>query len=48
MNVLSFYEQGPDDSARRQDDTPLIDVVNVVDYGGFVDLVVEQEPAQSG
>jgi len=47
MNELTFYVLGPDVSARGLDDTPLIDGVNVVDYGGFVDLVVEHDVAQS-
>jgi len=44
---LTFYVLGPDVSARGLDDTPLIDGIAVVDYGGFVDLVVEHEVAQS-
>ena len=47
MNDLTFYVLGPDVSARGLDDTPLIDGINVVDYGGFVDLVVEHDVAQS-
>ena len=47
MNELTFYVLGPDVSARGLDDTPLIDGINVVDYGGFVDLVVEHDVAQS-
>jgi tRNA 2-thiouridine synthesizing protein B len=47
MEDLTFYVLGPDVSARGLDDTPLIDGINVVDYGGFVDLVVEHEVAQS-
>ena len=44
---LTFYVLGPDVSARGLDDSPLIDGINVVDYGGFVDLVVEHDVAQS-
>ena len=44
---LTFYVLGPDVSARGLDDKPVIDGVNVVDYGGFVDLVVEHDVAQS-
>ena len=47
MGDLTFYVLGPDVSARGLDDKPLIDGMNVVDYGGFVDLVVEHEVAQS-
>ena len=47
MNELTFYVLGPDVSARGLDDTSLIDGINVVDYGGFVDLVVEHDVAQS-
>jgi len=47
MNELTFYVLGPDVTARGLDDMPLIDGVNVVDYGGFVDLVVEHNVAQS-
>ena len=47
MGDLTFYVLGPDVSARGLDDTALIDGINVVDYGGFVDLVVEHDVAQS-
>ena len=47
MTELTVYVLGPDVSARGLDDTPLIDGINVVDYGGFVDLVVEHDVAQS-
>ena len=47
MEELTFYVLGPDVSARGLDDTPLIEGINVVDYGGFVDLVAEHEVAQS-
>ena len=47
MDDLKFYVLGPDVSARGLDDTPLIDGFIVVDYGGFVDLVVEHDVAQS-
>ncbi len=47
MGDLKFYVLGPDVSARGPDDTPLIDGINVIDYGGFVDLVVEHEVTQS-
>ena len=47
MGELTFYVLGPDVSARGLDNKPVIDGVNVVDYGGFVDLVVEHDVAQS-
>ena len=47
MGDLAFYVLGPDVSARGLDDKPLIEGINVVDYGGFVDLVVEHDVAQS-
>jgi tRNA 2-thiouridine synthesizing protein B len=47
MNDLTFYVLGPDVSARGMDDKTLVDGIHVVDYEGFVDLVVEHEVAQS-
>jgi tRNA 2-thiouridine synthesizing protein B len=47
MEDISFYVLGPDMSARGLSDIPLIEGINVVDYEGFVDLVVEQDVAQS-
>jgi len=47
MADLKFYVLGPDVSARGLDDTPLIDGIEVVDYGGFVDLVTAHEVTQS-
>ena len=47
LQDLTFYVLGPDVSARGLDDVPLIDGINVVDYGGFVKLVVEHDAAQS-
>ena len=47
MEDRTFYVLGPDVSARGLDDTRLIDGIDVVDYGGFVDLVVEHDVAQS-
>ena len=40
---LKFYALGPDIDARGLGDRPLIDFVEVVDYGGFVDLVVAHD-----
>jgi tRNA 2-thiouridine synthesizing protein B len=47
MEDFSFYVLGPDVAARGLEDTPLIDGIDVVDYEGFVDLVVEHDAAQS-
>jgi len=47
MEDLTFYVLGADVSARGLDDISLIDGIKVVDYGGFVDLVVEHDVAQS-
>ena len=47
LQDLTFYVLGPDVSARGLDDIPLIDGINVVDYSGFVKLVVEHDAAQS-
>jgi tRNA 2-thiouridine synthesizing protein B len=47
MKELNFYVLGADVSARGLDDISLIDGIKVVDYGGFVDLVVEHDVAQS-
>ncbi|MGA9574216.1 MAG: sulfurtransferase complex subunit TusB [Lysobacterales bacterium] len=47
MKGLKFYVLGPDVSARGLNDVSLIDGIDVVDYGGFVDLVVEHDVAQS-
>ena len=47
MGELKFYVLGPDVSARGLDDIALIDGITIVDYEGFVDLVVEHETVQS-
>jgi len=47
MKELKFYVLGPDIAARGLNDISLIDGIDVVDYGGFVDLVVEHDVAQS-
>jgi len=47
MKDLKFYVLGPDVAARGLNDISLIDGIDVVDYGGFVDLVVEHDVAQS-
>jgi tRNA 2-thiouridine synthesizing protein B len=40
---LKFYVLGPDIDARGLGDKPLIDGVEIVDYGGFVDLVAAHD-----
>jgi tRNA 2-thiouridine synthesizing protein B len=47
IDDFSFYVLGPDVSARGLDETPLVEGVKVIDYGGFVDLVGEHEVTQS-
>jgi tRNA 2-thiouridine synthesizing protein B len=44
---FAFYVLGPDLRARGFDEGQLIEGVKVVDYGGFVDLVVEHDKVQS-
>lgn len=44
---FSFYVLGPDIEARGLNESPLIDGITVIDYGGFVDLVAENESVQS-
>jgi tRNA 2-thiouridine synthesizing protein B len=47
MGKLNFYVLGPDVKARGIADDKLIDGIKVVDYDGFVDLVTENDSAQS-
>jgi tRNA 2-thiouridine synthesizing protein B len=47
MGDFSFYVLGPDIAARGLGESPLIEGVQVVDYGGFVDLVTEHEATNS-
>ena len=44
---FEFYVLGPDMDARGIGEKPLIDGVTVIDYGGFVDLVAENDSVQS-
>lgn len=44
---FSFFVLGPDIDARGLGGATLIDGVEVVDYGGFVDLVVEHGATQA-
>ncbi len=43
MGDFSFYVLGPDIAARGLGESPLIEGVHVVDYGGFVDLVTQHD-----
>ncbi len=47
MDDLSFYVLGPDLAARGLGESPLIDGMEVVDYGGFVNLVAEHDVTQA-
>ena len=47
MEDFSFYVLGPDLAARGLGDTALIEGLTIVDYQGFVDLVVEHDATQS-
>jgi len=47
MEDFTFYVLGPDVAARGLSDMPLIEGIRVVDYEGFVDLVVEHHVSQS-
>ncbi len=47
MDDFKFYVLGPDVSARGLENKPLIDGLEVVDYGGFVDLVTEHDSVQA-
>ena len=44
---VSFYVLGPDIAARGLNNGSLAEGIEVVDYGGFVDLVSEHEVAQA-
>ena len=47
MGDFKFYALGPDLAARGLSEIPLVDGLEVVDYGGFVDLVAEREAHQA-
>lgn len=47
MDDFSFYVLGPDIDARGLTNTPMIDGIMVVDYGGFVDLAAEHDAVHS-
>jgi tRNA 2-thiouridine synthesizing protein B len=42
-----IYVLGPDIAARGMSEHQVIDGIDVVDYGGFVDLVTEHDKVQS-
>lgn len=47
MQASKVYVLGPDLSARGLSEDKLLDGIQVVDYGGFVDLVAENDSVQS-
>jgi tRNA 2-thiouridine synthesizing protein B len=47
LDEFNFYVLGPDVAARGLGDVALIEGVRVVDYEGFVDLVVDHDATQS-
>ncbi len=47
MQEVSFYVLGPDVDARGLNDKPVVEGIDVVDYEGFVDLVVKNDVTQS-
>ena len=47
IGELTFYVLGPDIAARGLNETPLIDGITLVDYGGFVDLVAEHDASHA-
>jgi len=47
MGNMKFYVLGPDVEARGLAGQKLIDGVETVDYGGFVDLVAQYKATQS-
>ncbi len=47
MDDFNFYVLGPDINARGLANKPVVDGLEVVDYGGFVDLAAEHDAVQS-
>ncbi len=47
LGDLKIYVLGPDIAARGMSEKQVIDGLEVVDYGGFVDLVTEYDKVQS-
>ncbi len=44
---FKFYALGPDLAARGLSEKPIIDGIKIIDYEGFVDLVVEHDAVNS-
>ncbi len=44
---FKFYALGPDLAARGLNEKPIIDGIEIIDYEGFVDLVVEHDAVNS-
>ncbi len=44
---FKFYALGPDLAARGLSGKPIIDGIEIIDYEGFVDLVVEHDAVNS-
>ena len=47
MSDFSFYVLGPDIKARGMREDRIIEGIEIVDYGGFVDLVTKHDNLQS-
>ena len=47
MDDFEFYVMGPDMEVRGINEQPMIDGINVVDYGGFVDLAASARSVPS-
>lgn len=47
LQTSKIYVLGPDLAARGLSEDKLLDGIQVVDYGGFVDLVAENDSVQS-
>jgi len=47
MESYSFYLLGPDAAARGLPEERIIEGVKIIDYAGFVDLVIEHDASQS-
>ncbi len=47
MEQVRFYVLGPDLEARGMDGDKVIEGIEIVDYGGFVDLTIEYGTVQS-
>jgi len=47
ISDFKIYVLGPDMAARGLTGAPLVDGIEIIDYGGFVDLVAEHEAQQA-